>query len=527
MTAPRAGGGSDRLRRRALDQAEQRVRRDMVEAALERGSMRSRRIALLVAALLFASGFALRLAVADPGALLANFYAVPIALLAVTYGVRGGMAAAGVAFALVFVWSDVTSTHVSLLGYSTRGAVFLLVAGVVGWYAERLPQAAARGRGAEYELGIRNEELERANDYLAEAVLRLEAFTEIARAVGGETELRRVLELILEHGREVADARALVVCLREGDELVVVAATEPGREGARLPVAHSAAGHVVLTGHTLRVERETLGLGERAAVLSPLVFRGETFGVLAAVDRRSEGPAFDAEDEQLLESVAASAATAVVTAQSVARERLRDSIAAGEAARARWARELHDETLQGLGGLRVLLSSALRSGSPELLSDAVARAVDQTKVEIDGLRSLIAELRPAALDELGLEPALEHLAERSAGVAGLEVETHFELPASGRLSAEVESTIYRVVQEALTNVTKHANADRVRVEVARENGGVIVLVRDDGRGFDPGRRGSGLGLIGMRERVELAGGRLEVDSRPAGPTTVRAVVPAG
>jgi signal transduction histidine kinase len=221
----------------------------------------------------------------------------------------------------------------------------------------------------------------------------------------------------------------------------------------------------------------------------------------------------------------------VITAQSVARERLRDSIAASEEARGRWARELHDDTLQGLAGLRVLLSSALRTGSPERLRDAVGEAVDLTKGEIDSLRGLIAELRPAALDELGLEPALAHLAERSAAT-GIEVSTRFALTADpgrsrSRLAPETESTIYRVVQEALTNVAKHARAEHVEVAVERSNGSVRVQVTDDGCGFDPSAPDcAGLGLVGMRERVELAGGALAIESRPAGPTVVRALVPA-
>ena len=528
----RIHAGREKLARRAIDEAERRVRRDMAEAAAPaQRPLVQRQLVVLAALAMFASGFALRLAVDDPGALIANFYAVPIALVAATFGIRAGLAAAAFAFTLVFAWSAVTDTHVSALGYSTRGAVFLLVGATVGWYAERLPRAAARGRGAEYELEVRNEELERTNSYLAQAVMRLEAFAEIARAVGGETDLQRVLQLILDHGRDVAGARAAVVFLREGDDLVAVAATEPGHTGARLPVDGSLPGSVVASGESRRVEQPALGLGDSATVLAPLAFRGETFGVVALIDRRSEeGPAFDEEDEELLESVAASAATAVITAQSVARERLRNSITASEEARRRWARELHDETLQGLAGLRVLLSSALRTGSSQKLRGAVAEAVDLTKGEIDSLRGLIAELRPAALDELGLEPALEHLAERSAA-SGVEVSTRFALQrreeASARLGPETESTIYRVVQEALTNVSKHANATRVEVAVERSNGSVHVQVTDDGCGFDPAAKGHGLGLVGMRERVELAGGALAIESRPQGPTVVRALVPAG
>jgi signal transduction histidine kinase len=169
----------------------------------------------------------------------------------------------------------------------------------------------------------------------------------------------------------------------------------------------------------------------------------------------------------------------------------------------------------------MLLSSARRSGSSGELSDAI----DHTKREIVNLRALIAELRPAALDELGLGPAIETLASRSGDASGVAVTTRVALGSRGRLAPETESTVYRVVQEALTNVAKHAGAAHVHVEVARENGTVEVVVEDDGHGFDPSSVSDGLGLIGMRERVELTGGRLEIRSRPGTRVSVR--LPAG
>ncbi|MEA2438682.1 MAG: hypothetical protein QOH76_106, partial [Thermoleophilaceae bacterium] len=392
-----------------------------------------------------------------------------------------------------------------------RAAVFFIVAALVGRTAEARERDLASRRKGTRELELRAEELERANSQLVQAVLRLEAFAEIARSVGGETDVDRVLELILDHGRGVVDARALVIYLRDSHELSdsplagVLESGRPARLGA------PAGGSLELAP----------GLSAEAALAAPLAFRGEVLGVLVAVDRVSGGPEFDAEDEELIAAVAASAATALATAQSVAKERLRNSIDAAEQARARWARELHDETLQGLVGLRMLLSSARRSGSSEELGDAI----DHTKREIQNLRGLIAELRPAALDELGLGPAIETLAERSGAAAGLEVSTRLVLGDSGRLAPETESTIYRVVQEALTNAAKHAGAERVVVSVARVNGTVDVVVEDDGRGFDQAAPSGGLGLVGMRERVELTGGRLEIRSHPG--TRVTARLPAG
>jgi signal transduction histidine kinase len=204
-------------------------------------------------------------------------------------------------------------------------------------------------------------------------------------------------------------------------------------------------------------------------------------------------------------------------------------MAASEEERRRWARELHDETLQALGGLRVVLSAALRRGSPDGLAAAVRDAVDQMSSEIENLRNLITELRPAALDEIGLQPALESLVARVADAEGLSIKTQFDLggahSAGVRLVTELETTIYRLVQEALTNAAKHGQANQVAVTVTKDGGRIEVVVRDDGSGFEPQQPRSGFGLAGMRERVALAGGTLEVLSAPGNGTTIRASLP--
>jgi signal transduction histidine kinase len=199
---------------------------------------------------------------------------------------------------------------------------------------------------------------------------------------------------------------------------------------------------------------------------------------------------------------------------------------AAEQERRRWARELHDETLQGLAGFQVLLSSALRRSDPASLERAVRTAVEQIGTEIEKLRMLITELRPAALDELGLQPAIESLASRVAAVQGLEVETEVSLGTNGeRLSGELETAAYRLVQEALTNVVKHACASRVAIEIVASDGHVDVVVRDDGTGFDPALPRDGFGITGMRERVGLSAGALTIESAPGKGTTVLARLP--
>jgi signal transduction histidine kinase len=220
----------------------------------------------------------------------------------------------------------------------------------------------------------------------------------------------------------------------------------------------------------------------------------------------------------------------VHTARSVGEERLRNALEGAEQERTRWARELHDETLQGLGSLQLLLSSALRQPDAEQRDAAVRVTLDHIADEIDKLRTLITELRPAELDELGLESALEALVERRdcEGEAHVELEADLGSVSGGgprRFDPHVESAIYRLVQEALSNAAKHADATRVSVRVTVRDAKVEVVVRDDGRGFDTDASTAGFGLLGMRERVALVGGTLAVTSRPGEGTEIQVVLP--
>ena len=345
---------------------------------------------------------------------------------------------------------------------------------------------------------------ESRREQLAGAVRRLEATRAIALAVGGETDLSRVLDLIARHGLDLVDARGVAILLREADGLVVAA------EAGDLPSV-SLGAHVA--GNPGGV-RASLGLATADGVLAPLVFRGRSLGMLAAFGPRPGG-----EDERLLRSFASSAATAVATARTVEEQRLRGALDAAEAERARWARELHDETLQGLGALRLLLVATRRSGDVEHLGVAVQRLED----EIDGLRGLIRDLRPAALDELGLVPAIEGLAERAQRRGVVDVATAVDLPLD-RLPSDIEIAVYRVVQEALSNAVRHASARHVSIKLELRDHAIHADVHDDGDGFDPNAPADGFGLIGMRERVALLRGELEISSSAAG-THVSAAIP--
>jgi signal transduction histidine kinase len=163
------------------------------------------------------------------------------------------------------------------------------------------------------------------------------------------------------------------------------------------------------------------------------------------------------------------------------------------------------------------------------MESAAQEATQQLDSEIQNLRALIAELRPAALDEIGVEAAIQGLAERVSATAGLAVETDLSLSgarnANNGPGSELESTVYRLVQEALTNVAKHSRAEHVRLSVVEHDGAIEVSVEDDGVGFDATASHQGFGLPGMRERVSMVGGSLELSSTPGAGATIRAVIP--
>jgi signal transduction histidine kinase len=350
-------------------------------------------------------------------------------------------------------------------------------------------------------IAIRNARLYRTvrerRDELERTMRGLETTTEISRALGGVTDLGRVLELVVKRSRALIDARAAEISLRDGDEYVLAAVAGERIEGSR---------------------------GDR--IVAPMIFRHREVGTLTVIDRlHGDGP-FTEEDERLLQAFAASAATAVATAQNASEEALRRSIEASEAERTRWARELHDDTLQQLAGLRMLLSGARRSGDAERMSGAIEQALEQITTAVGDLRSLITELRPAALDELGITPALESLVARFERQTDLAVALDVDLGDQPRFAPEVESTVYRLVQEALTNIAKHARAGQVTVRIRDRDDEIALEVRDDGAGFDPQHSSSGFGLIGMRERLALVNGTLRVESSPGAGTVLHASIPA-
>ncbi len=359
-----------------------------------------------------------------------------------------------------------------------------------------------------------------------------------------------LLRLMANRGLALVDASTLLVVIEERGELRVAASS--GEETVRLrivPVDGSALGELYRQGNPVSLDRprgqeaawlHDLGLEARAALIEPLSMEGYGGGLVIAL-RRDGG--FRGPDREALNAFATSVAQRLAAERSVEITRLRYGMEARERERTRWAREIHDEAIQGLGALRMKLAHARDLDEQAAMSAAVESVLEGLGEEIDGLRHLITELRPAALDDLGLAAALQALARRAQAIDGLDVQTEIDLgpesyhPGSEtdqrRLDPELESTIYRVVQEALTNVSRHAQANQATIRIVERNGMIHASVTDDGRGLPEadrlGPRGDGLdggfGMSGMRERAELVGGELELVPAPVKGTVMRLTVP--
>jgi signal transduction histidine kinase len=373
---------------------------------------------------------------------------------------------------------------------------------------------------------------------------RLESLDEITAAMVSEIEPSRLLELISRRIRELVDARVAAILLPAADGSLEVAAAdgEHAEElvGVRLPSDRSKAGRIFQHGTSVRVDsllddpevdpHLTRRVGARAGLWVPLLARGKTIGVLMALDRRQFDPSFSDSDLRLAETFAARAAVAVDLSRRVARETVRRIVEAQELERRRLSAELHDETGQALTSILLRLKTIEEAEGTDELSSAVAELRELVVATLQDVRRLAVELRPKALDDFGLVPALERLTSSFAEQTGVVVELESRLPES-RLPSEVETVLYRVVQEALTNVVKHAHAEHVSIVLSGRDGAVAAVIEDDGRGFvHEGRdtelsEGGGLGLVGMRERVALVDGRFTVESAEGAGTTIAVEIP--
>jgi signal transduction histidine kinase len=367
---------------------------------------------------------------------------------------------------------------------------------------------------------------------------RFESLNEVGNALSSELELGPLLALVARRLHELVDAKLVLIALPEGDVLRVAAAegeSAYGVGGMELALSGSKAGRVLERGRSERIDSllddpevdqaATRRLGVHSALYVPLIVRGRGIGVVIAHDKQGPTPVFSEDDLRLAESLAARAAIAVDLSERVSRDSVRRVVEAQELERARLARELHDETGQALTSILLGLKPLEQTVDSAEAQEALASVRELVISTLQDVRRLAVELRPSALDDFGLVPAVERLADTFREQSGLQVDLESQL-GEERLATEAETTLYRVIQEALTNVVKHAGAERVSILLQRKDGGVVAVVEDDGSGFETASiRADALGLAGMRERVSLAGGRLQVESTPGAGTTVVAEVP--
>jgi signal transduction histidine kinase len=370
----------------------------------------------------------------------------------------------------------------------------------------------------------------------------LESLNEIGEALAGELELEPLLGLVARRLRSLVQARIVLIALPEpgSDRLRISAADGEGSDayglvGMDLELGGSKTGRVLQRGRSERVDsvlddpeidqQVARRMGIRSALYVPLFVGTRAIGVVVAHDKLGSTSSFTDEDVRLAESLATRAATAVELSERVSRDAVRRVVEAQENERARLARELHDETGQALTSILLGLKSLDDRVETDEGRAAVAELRELVVSTLQDVRRLAVELRPAALDDFGLVPAIERLRDLIGEQGDVTIDVRSEL-GDQRLPAETETVLYRITQEAMTNVLKHADAHLVRVRLSRSGSGVTLVVQDDGRGFDPDDvRDGSVGLIGMRERIALLGGRLTIASTEGAGTMLTAEVP--
>jgi signal transduction histidine kinase len=366
------------------------------------------------------------------------------------------------------------------------------------------------------------------------------------------------LHLVAERARIGLQARQVVAFVADPERRLLHARAAAGAAsdelvGTSAPVAGTRIGAVMQARRSSRVDDlrgdpdvpSAAGDAPRSAAMAPMEYAGQSVGVLVAYDQLTRG-VFGEEESHVLELFAARASLAFGMATAMASEReraeaevvlarqeeleaarrdtVRRVVAAQERERRRIARELHDDTGQSLTSVLIGLRLAQDSDDPQQVRATLDELRETVTDAIRDLRALAVELRPTALDDFGLQAALERLVDTFGRRTGLAIELLVS-DVEQRLGEQVETGLYRIVQEGLTNVAKHAGAAHVSVILRGHEDGLSLIVEDDGRGFDQSRPAQGLGLVSMRERVELLGGNLRIESSPGQGTTVAVEVP--
>jgi signal transduction histidine kinase len=370
-------------------------------------------------------------------------------------------------------------------------------------------------------------------------IRQLETLDELTRSVLEERDVSRLLELVARRLRELVGARGVLISLpTPAGRLRVVVAVGEGLEdlvGYDVPTTSKKA-RTLKRGQSERVDSlladpdvdQILAgrLGAVTALFVPLISHEKRLGIIYAFNKEGPDPRFTDDDVRLGEAFGTRAALAVYLSERVARETVDAILEAQEGERSRIARELHDETGAALTGFLLGLAAIDEATTLAEARGASAALRKSASTALENVARLAFALRPPALDEFGLAPALRDLSRSLEERGGPSVELEVDLPADARLPAKLEATIFRISQEALTNVVKHAHAETVRVRLTCHERSVVLAIEDDGRGFTRKDEGDGgFGLVGMRERVASLDGSLAVESSPGAGTRISVEIP--
>jgi signal transduction histidine kinase len=349
----------------------------------------------------------------------------------------------------------------------------------------------------------------------------------------------RLLELIARRLRELIRAREVLISVPSPSGGLRVAAAD-GEDGASLVgygvPSESKHARVLARGKSERIDSVledpevdqvvARRVGGVAALLVPLVFHERTIGVVSAFNKNGPDPRFTDDDLRLAEAFATRAALAVHLSERVARETVDAILEAQEAERRRIAHELHDETGSALTALLLGLAAIDAAATLPEAHQASTALRETARTTLEKVGRLAFALRPSALDEFGLVPALKALSGSLEEQGGPTIELEVDLPVGARLPAKLETVVFRITQEALTNVVKHAEAKTVHIIFTRRERSLFLRIEDDGRGFSPAQvAGGGLGLVGMRERIASVNGALDIESKRGAGTRITVEIP--
>jgi signal transduction histidine kinase len=379
----------------------------------------------------------------------------------------------------------------------------------------------------------------------------LQVLQNLTRTLSSELNLEPLLQMILASAVQVmgASAGSLLLLDQRTDELVFEVIEGGGGvalEGARMPADKGIAGWVATNREPLIVDdvnrddrhyrdiAQDYDFSTTSILCVPLIAKGQVIGVLQVLNKEP-GKYFTPEDQEILTTFAAQSAVAIENArlyQSLREEHDR-LIAVEEDVRRGLARELHDGPAQMLAAIIMSANFVQQAIAHESIEHAVAELDEMLPVAEKALRqvrTLLFDLRPVILETQGLVPALESYARRLRDAEGMNVVLNAE-GEFGRLSHNAEVAVFTIVQEAITNAKKHARASRIDIDVAPEDGELVVVIRDDGVGFNTkdvsdgyDERGS-LGMLNMQERAEIVEGSLTVSSQTGQGTTITMRLP--